>query len=93
VYTQRINATKGLTISSAIGVGIPEDQEQNGMILEASIKGPKEKAEMLVRQMIVEAFDARHVKLEESVIVSSEMERSHNIACTVAAALLLQDQI
>ncbi len=63
------------------------------MILEASIKGPKEKVEMLVRQMIVEAFDARDIELGESVIASSEMQISHNIACAVAAALLLQDQI
>jgi len=91
VYTQIISTTKGLTISSAIGVGIPRRPEQNGMILEASVKGPKEKAETLVYQMIVEAFDAREMELAETVIVSSEAQSAHHIVCTVAAALLLQD--
>ena len=89
VYTQIISATKGLTISSAIGVGIPKELEQNGMILEASIQGPREKAETLVRQMIVEAFEAREMELTETVIISSEAQSAHHIVCTVAAALLL----
>ena len=89
VYTQIISSTKGLTISSAIGVGIPKELEQNGMILEASIQGPSEKAETLVRQMIVEAFEAREMELAETVIISSEAQSAHHIVCTVAAALLL----
>ena len=89
VYTRMIDATKGITISSAIGVGIPKDDSLNGMIFESSISGPKDRAAKLVNQMILEAFSIRNVELKEVIVVATEIEAQDHIACTMAAALLL----
>lgn len=89
VYTRSISATRGLMIASAIGVGIPEDASENGMIFEASITGPKDKAEKLVRHMISDAFDVRKVNLKKVIVVASEIESADEVTCTLAAALLL----
>jgi arginine decarboxylase len=89
VYTRIINETDGILISSAIGVGIPDNNKNNGMIFEASITGSKEKAEISVCRMIEEAFESRGYILKDSIVVSSEIEISKNISCTLAAALLL----
>ena len=89
VYTRMIDATKGITISSALGVGIPKDDSLSGMIFESSISGPKDRAIKLVEQMVIESFKARQVELKEIVVVASEIEAQDHIACTMAAALLL----
>lgn len=89
VYTRSIHSTRGFIIASAIGVGIPENAANNGMIFESSIIGPRDRAEKLVRDMISEAFDVRNVSLKEAVVASSETEVLGKVACTVAAALLI----
>jgi len=89
VYSRSTSGIKGLMIASAIGIGVPEDMSENGMIFEASITGPRDEAKQLVHNMILEAFNIRNVNLKEVYIIASEMESAGRIACTLAAALLL----
>ena len=74
-------------ISSAIGVGFPENKEFVGVIMEYSaINKAKDETEMIVREMIKEAFEIRGWKLKDikSVAVSAEVEKEGETVTTFA---------
>jgi len=55
----------GETIAAAIGVGIPDDPDSFGMIMEFSGFCKADEAAQRVESMVVEAFDMRSLKLKE----------------------------
>ena len=62
----------GEIIGAAIGVGIPENAENSGMIMEYSGFVSSSEAAAKVEEMVREAFELRKVKLGEIMVKSIE---------------------
>ena len=79
--------TPGQVISAAIAVGIPENPEEPGVIMEFEDHAPLENVENIVRQMVVDGFDYRNRKLKE--IQSVGIEHKVEVCGSVFAAAVL----
>ena len=64
-YATIDSTTPGRYISSAIAVGIPEDEEEPGVIMEFEDHSKLENVEEIARQMITDAFNYRNRALRE----------------------------
>jgi len=64
-------------IAAAVAVGIPEDPNQAGLIMEYSAKGHKDEAETIVRRMVEEGMAMRRRKIKEilSCAIECKVER------------------
>ena len=86
-YAHIDSTTPGRYISSAIAVGIPEDESQPGVIMEFEDHSRLDNVEEIVRQMVVDAFDYRERALKEIKSIGIE-HKVENCAATFAAAVL-----
>ena len=86
-YAHIDSTTPGRYISSAIAVGIPEDDSQPGVIMEFEDHSRLTNVEEIVRQMVVDAFDYRKRALKEIKSIGIE-HKVENCAATFAAAVL-----
>jgi arginine decarboxylase len=77
----------GEIISAGVGVALPEDENQNGLIMEYSAKGERDKIEEMVRNMAVEGMKLRGWKIKDLQTVVSEY-RVKRIGTTLAAVVL-----
>ena len=85
----KVSKRRGETISSALAIGIPKNQDSSGMIFEASLTGTKEVAEDLAKQMLIEALKTRNIMDYDVVSTSSEVTIVRGIGCTVSLAIML----
>jgi arginine decarboxylase len=79
--------TPGRFISSAIAVGIPEDETEPGVIMEFEDHSKLDNVEKIVRQMVVDAFDYRNRALKEIKSIGIE-HKVETCGSTFAAAVL-----
>lgn len=79
--------TPGRMISSAIAVGVPEDPEESGVIMEFEDHGELSTVEEIVRQMVVDAFEYRNRKLKE--IKSIGIEHKIKVCGSTFAGVVL----
>lgn len=86
-YATIDSTTPGRFISSAIAVGIPEDEEEPGVIMEFEDHSKLENVEAIVRQMVVDAFEYRNRALKEIKSISIE-HQVQTCGATFAAAVL-----
>lgn len=86
-YATIDSTTPGRFISSAIAVGIPEDEEEPGVIMEFEDHSKLENVESIVRQMVVDAFKYRNRALKEIKSIGIE-HRVETCGSTFAAAVL-----
>jgi arginine decarboxylase len=86
-YASIDSTTPGRFISSAIAVGIPEDESQPGVIMEFEDHSKLENVEEIVRQMVIDAFETRDRALKEIKSIGIE-HKVENCAATFAAAVL-----
>lgn len=86
-YATIDSTTPGRYISSAIAVGIPEDESQPGVIMEFEDHSKLENVEDIVRQMVIDAFETRNRALKEIKSIGIE-HKVENCAATFAAAVL-----
>jgi len=77
----------GEIISAGVAVALPEDENQNGLIMEYSAKGERRKIEEIVRSMAVEGMKLRGWKVKDLQTVISEY-RVKRIGATLAAVVL-----
>ncbi|MGD8428391.1 MAG: arginine decarboxylase, pyruvoyl-dependent [Balneolaceae bacterium] len=89
-YAAIDSTTPGRYISSAIAVGIPEDESEPGVIMEFEDHSRLDNVESIVRQMVIDAFDYRKRKLKEIKSIGIE-HKVENCASTFAAAVLWYD--
>lgn len=89
-YATIDSTTPGRYISSAIAVGIPEDENQPGVIMEFEDHSKLENVESIVRQMVVDAFEYRNRELKEIKSIGIE-HRVETCGATFAAAVLWYD--
>ncbi|MGC9372049.1 MAG: pyruvoyl-dependent arginine decarboxylase [Thermovirgaceae bacterium] len=64
-YGSITSDVEGETISAAIGVGVPENDGDSGMIMEFSGFCEADEAARKVEEMVRDAFEMRQVKLRE----------------------------
>ncbi|MEX0945042.1 MAG: arginine decarboxylase, pyruvoyl-dependent, partial [Balneolaceae bacterium] len=76
-YATIDGTTPGRMISASIAVGIPEDDQEPGVIMEFEDHAPLANVEGIVRQMVIDAFDYRNRKLKEikSIGIEHKVER------------------
>lgn len=91
-YVSVESAVPGQLISAAVGLGLPVDPAQPGVIMEFSGAGDRAAAEAAVRQMVEEAFRVRRSPLRDVRVAATE-HRVQRLGCAVAAALLLTDDL
>jgi len=84
VYARIVSTRPGDIISAAIGVGI--SRESHGVIMEYTGHTSRAEAEQMARQMVVEGFEIRGLKLDEIVVAASE-HAVLRAGCAVALAL------
>jgi len=77
----------GEIISAGVAVALPEDENQNGLIMEYSAKGERRKIEEIVRNMAVEGMKLRGWKIRDLQTVVSEY-RVKRIGAALAAVVL-----
>jgi arginine decarboxylase len=86
-YAALTSDVPGEIISAGIAVALPEDENQNGLIMEYSAKGERRKIEEIVRNMAVEGMKLRGWKIKDLQMVVSEY-RVKRIGATLAAVVL-----
>lgn len=86
-YATIDSTTPGRFISSAVAVGIPEDPEEAGVIMEFEDHSKLDNVESIVRQMVVDAFEFRNRKLKEIRSIGIE-HQVKTCGSTFAAAVL-----
>ena len=83
-YATIDSTTPGQFISSAVAVGIPENDSQPGVIMEFEDHSKLENVEEIVRQMVVDAFESRSRVLKEIKSIGIE-HKVENCAATPAS--------
>lgn len=86
-YATIDGTTPGRLISSAIAVGIPENINEAGVIMEFEDHANLDTVEAIVRQMVVDAFDYRKRKLKE--IKSIGIQHKVQVCGSTFAAVVL----
>ena len=77
----------GEIISASVAVALPEDENQNGLIMEYSAKGERLKIEEIVRNMAVEGMKLRGWKIKDLKSIAIEY-RIKKIGAALAAVVL-----
>lgn len=86
-YASIDSTTPGRFISSAIAVGIPEDDSEPGVIMEFEDHSKLDNVEAIVRKMVVDAFEYRKRALKEIKSIGIE-HKVETCGSTFAAAVL-----
>lgn len=89
-YAEVTSSLPGDVLSAAVAVGIPEDDEEPGVIMEHDAIQPLAKTKDVVEQMVTDAFEYRKRKLKEIKTIGIE----HVVEChgaAFAAAVLWYD--
>ena len=86
-YAALTSDVPGEIISAGVALALPEDEEQNGLIMEYSAKGERHKIEETVRNMAVEGMKVREWKIKDLKSISIEY-RIKRIGAVLAAVVL-----
>jgi len=86
-YAALTSDVPGEIISAGIAVALPEDENQNGLIMEYSAKGEQRKIEEIVRNMAVEGMKVRGWKIKDLKSIAIE-HKIKKIGAALAAVIL-----
>jgi arginine decarboxylase len=86
-YASITSNVPGEIISAGVAVALPEDENQNGLIMEYSAKGDQLKIEEMVRNMAVEGMKLRGWKIKDLKSIAIEY-RIKRIGVALAAVVL-----
>jgi arginine decarboxylase len=86
-YAAITSDVPGEIISAGVAIALPEDENQNGLIMEYSAKGERHKIEEIVRNMAIEGMRLRGWKIRDLQTVVSEYQIKR-IGATLAAVVL-----
>jgi len=86
-YAAITSEVPGEIISAGVAVALPEDENQNGLIMEYSANGDRHKIEEIVRNMAIEGMKLRGWKIRDLQTVVSEYQVKR-IGATLAAVVL-----
>jgi len=82
----------GEIISAGIAVALPEDENRNGLIMEYSAKGERQKIEETVRNMAMEGMKLRGWEIKDLKSIAIE-HRIAKIGAALAAVVLWDSSI
>jgi arginine decarboxylase len=86
-YAAITSEVPGEVISAGVAIALPEDEEQNGLIMEYSAKGGRRQIEEVVRNMAVEGMMLRGWEIKDLKSIAIECEVA-NIGAALAAVVL-----
>jgi len=86
-YAAITSEVPGEIISAGVAVALPEDENQNGLIMEYSAKGDRLKIDEILRNMAAEGMKIRGWKIKDLQTMVSEY-RVEKIGATLAAVVL-----
>ena len=86
-YAALTSDLPGEIISAGVAVALPEDEDQNGLIMEYSAKGERHKIEEIVRNMAIEGMKLRGWKIKDLKSVAIEY-KIKKIGAVLAAVVL-----
>ncbi len=86
-YAAITSDVPGEIISAGVAIALPEDENQNGLIMEYSAKGERHRIEETVRNMAIEGMQLRGWKIRDLQTVVSEYQVKR-IGATLAAVIL-----
>ena len=86
-YAAITSDVPGEIISAGIAVALPEDENQNGLIMEYSAKEERAKIEEIVRNMAVEGMKLRGWKIKDLKSIAIEY-KVKKIGAALAAVVL-----
>ena len=86
-YAAITSDVPGKIISAGVAVALPEDEDQNGLIMEYSAKGDRHKIEEIVRNMAVEGMKLRGWEIKDLKSIAIEY-RVKKIGAVLAAVVL-----
>ena len=86
-YASITSDVAGEIISAGIAVALPEDEDQNGLIMEYSAKGEQAKIEEKVRNMAIEGMKLRGWRIKDlkSIAIECQVKK---IGAALAAVVL-----
>jgi len=86
-YAAITSDVPGEVISAGVAVALPEDADQNGLIMEYSAKGERRQIEETVRNMAMEGMELRGWEIKDlrSVVVEHHVKK---IGAALAAVVL-----
>ena len=86
-YAAITSDVPGEIIAAGVAIALPEDEDQNGLIMEYSAKGERHKIEEMVRNMAVEGMKLRGWKIKDlkSIAIECKIEK---IGAALAAVVL-----
>lgn len=87
-YGSFVSGKKGKEIVAAVGVGIPENPNDIGVIMECSDFSSKEQAELKIQEMIEEAMKNRNIEIAEIKCVVSRCVVDSRFQCVFAGIAL-----
>jgi arginine decarboxylase len=86
-YAALTSDVPGEIISAGVAVALPEDENQNGLIMEYSAKGDRRKIEEIVRNMAVEGMKLRGWAIKELKSIGIEY-KVKKVGAVLAAVVL-----
>ena len=86
-YAAITSDVSGEIISAGVAVALPEDENQNGLIMEYSAKGERLKIEEMVRNMALEGMKLRGWKIKDLKSIAIEC-KIKKIGAALAAVVL-----
>ena len=89
VLSSLINKSPGIKICSSIGIALPQNDSDYGLIFEHSGVLEKLECEQIVKDMLLNAASIRDISFK-TINVYSETHVVNKIGCTIAVALLLK---
>lgn len=91
-YASITSDVPGEIISAGVAVALPEDENQNGLIMEYSAKGERDKIEEIVRNMAVEGMKLRGWEIRDLKSIAIQ-HRVKKIGAALAAVVLWDSSI
>ena len=86
-YAAITSDVPGDIISAGVAIALPEDENQNGLIMEYSAKGERQQIEEIVRKMAMEGMMLREWELKDLKSVAIEY-KVDKIGTALAAVVL-----
>jgi len=86
-YAALTSDVPGEIISAGVAVALPEDENQNGLIMEYSAKGERRKIEETVRNMAIEGMKLRGWQIKELKSIGIEY-KVKKVGAALAAVVL-----
>lgn len=87
-YSSIESSNIGEEIVAAIGIGIPSDPNNIGVIMEYSSRGTAVNAESIVKQMVEEAMNNRNIQIADVLVRSCRHIIANKYECAFAAVAL-----